>query len=753
MCNLPPLFALRFFARISLARVSYDFVPSVLMTDRLPAPRVCQAFEGKVAAQGFFTTMCITSPNMDYVPEYPVERYVIQTYADGRWGVREYSRWPQMLVADMMHVACIPRAASAEWPEVLWRALLPTTAWEEDPLTGVPGIGYIKQDIRVALKQGADWAMTRFELECLPKRDSAQAYRDHGVVLCLVLRQCLERMEKLPSAPAISVAVAAHVQRLTLELAGLCTYLEVVHRRLTDPTDYSSDVLPVLGTFVREGTAAQTCTRIGLPCWFLQPLTHTVKIWRTVNVDPLPFDMSGSECHPAIYHEAGAVAGIANLTGNWLRTMALSVSKLVCGTHMPALESSDAPAVLSTEDGPPEAKRVKTTAVQAKHIGMRPGVAPEPSGAASKKNNRRQRKRQLEGTHPSAATAGPSNSGSQPQGGAGAAIVAAGRPFPPQPAKVFVPSPFYSVPEQWADALKAASPVAPSPAAALYFYPPPFLLDTVSAEARLPTGWSSPHAARNDDKVLRYLHNLLRIRRFCRARLFDPSMSSQPLTIGEWRAALWGDYNGKSTKASSNSPAELRRAKRRQDEWNAICRLFGRVALMASYREEQTASFRGHTLTAQDVAASHATRLWLLWESAEINFRCELMALDTLLVQRKDWQELHRWKRESEVSNVWGRPASVLSVLPLDAMRGETDRWISGTAGPWMSSRDSLRALLNLFARWPDVPNELANADAGSWDDEQFSQLARKAVDFYVQTFVRVYKRLPTAPVLQPSDA
>ncbi len=46
----------------------------------ISAPSVCDPFEGKVAAQDRFTSMVITSPNMDYVPQLvpPVPCHSIQ---------------------------------------------------------------------------------------------------------------------------------------------------------------------------------------------------------------------------------------------------------------------------------------------------------------------------------------------------------------------------------------------------------------------------------------------------------------------------------------------------------------------------------------------------------------------------------------------------------------------------------------------------------------------------------------------------
>lgn len=107
--------------------------------------------------------------------------------------------------------------------------------------------------------------------------------------------------------------------------------------------------------------------------------------------------------------------------------------------------------------------------------------------------------------------------------------------------RYFQPS-FLDIPDIWANALWAVSPVAQSSNSALYFYPPLFLPDTIISQTTLPVGCVHPPHVHEDTKVNRYLHNLIRIHDFCCACLFDISMDNHPLTITEWCAALWGDY-------------------------------------------------------------------------------------------------------------------------------------------------------------------------------------------------------------------
>ncbi|KAM5540221.1 hypothetical protein V8D89_006040 [Ganoderma adspersum] len=218
--------------------------------------------------------MVLTSPNMDYVPAYPVESSIIDIYSHGCWGEHEFSWWPQVLQPNMWHVACIPcRPIPLDVPEVLWDTLVPETHWVEDYTIGFHGIGYIQTKTQDTLIRAAESAICWCEEMKAPEQ---VAKYGHGLVM--LLRQVVDRMRLCPVVAGIAVAVAAHVQRICLELAGLKTYVEVVAPRLASDRDHCLDVLPVLGAFVRNGSDARNCVRVGLPTWALQPLTHELAI-------------------------------------------------------------------------------------------------------------------------------------------------------------------------------------------------------------------------------------------------------------------------------------------------------------------------------------------------------------------------------------------------------------------------------------------------------------------------------------------
>ncbi|KAI1782415.1 hypothetical protein LXA43DRAFT_1104101 [Ganoderma leucocontextum] len=707
--------------------------PPVLKVNRHGiAPVVCKAHDAKVAARGNFDRLVITSPNMDYVPEYPVESSIISTYSDGRWGKHEYSRWPQDIVRGMWHVACIPNAPSSDVPDVLWETLLPETHWVEDPSIGFNGIGYIVPETKDALAAAARAAIRRFDGMQAP--DNVMKY---GRLLVLILRQVLERMESFPVAAGVAIAVAAHVQRVCLELAGLKTYAEVVVPRLESGRDYSADILPVIGTFVRDGSDALNCPRVGLPTWILRPLTHELPVWKVVECVPPSFAPSKTS-DPSIKQDPRFLAGVPNPTGNWLSTMLLRVSEQVAGTHLSQLSLAEV-LNLSDDEAEPSSKRPRVDGG-----GRLVMPVPRPSASESSKKSKRRKKGR-----------GGANVQRQPVDAVGTSSGTPSSPAHPEPStfhpsKSFTPSPFYDVSPVWTTALRAVSPVPRTLNSAVYFYPPPFLLDTISSVAALPQ-CAHPEHARSDKKIHRYLHNLVRIREFCRVRMFDVTIANQPLTTAEWRAALWGDYQVKPPpRAIPGAPSDARRSARRQEERRGISRLFGRVGLMRSYRADETIDFLGSAIDLPRIATDVQLRSRLLWESHEVNFRAELLTLDALMVQKPSWSFNNRLERESLVSTVWGPPASIMSVFPPGNDDVRVFRWHSPPGDGWMACRETLRNFATVLRRWPDCPDDVAEGVSHETTELEVARIQNLAVDFYVRTFVNHYARLPVPPIPFP---
>lgn len=555
--------------------------------------------------------------------------------------------------------------------------------------------------------------------------------KKYASFLITILTQTLDRMTHLPSLSTVAVAVAAHVQRISLELLGLKIYMQVVVPRLESSINHSKEVLNVVGAFVRDAADAASLFRVGVPTWFLQPHTNKLAIWQVVDVSfPRCSDRASN---PRIFQTSQHIAGVANLAGAWQRDMVLAVSKHLAGRCMASLSLAEVPDVPDE----PARKRMKgpERSLEAGHLGMR--VATVAASAAEGQHKPRRRRRRGKGSLDI-------HSPPDPHKPVPDRPAHAGEPVVVQPAKSFVPSPFVTPSPVWQFALQANSPVAPSPASALYFYPPPFLLDTISSRM----GWTpeGDAIARTDEKVHRYLHNYIRIRDFLRARILDPSLSNEPLSIAEWRSALWGDYQARThAPVLHGSPSDLRRARRRQEGHNGMSHLFSRVAQVRSYSEEVDADWDGQTLGMQDLRESPDWRTRILWESHEINFRAELMALDTALVHRPTWWEIHRWTREALVTNVWGSPSSVVTVVPRVEEQDRVYRWSSDASDG--AARETLKAFASVLSRWPGSPATIVSASSGDLGPEAFKDVQVAAVMFYVRTFVMTFHRLPIAPV------
>lgn len=583
-------------------------------------PFVTKWYQAKVAAQAGFDRMVITSPNCSWIPEYPREVSVIETFDDGRWGMHEYSIYPQDLCRGWWHLACIP-LADARCVCTAYHDPITSNMWEPDTSIGFNGLGYISKGLVEQLTGSAKRTIRACEKMKVPAE-----VRQYIRFLITILRVFLDRMCHIPAVPSVAIAVAAHVQRLCLELEGLKTYMEQVVPRLESDKDYSQKPLDVLGAFVREGTDAATLTRVGIPVFYLRPLTHNLPVWEVVTASTLQYLGRQKPSNPPILLHPKRLAGVANLTGSWQRNMVLAVSGHLGRNLLGTMSLAEVPAAGDVRKPPeepaqPPEKRVRLGEEHAEggHLGIR--VSELPSSLPKKKKTHRG-KRRSKGNTVAPTTPGASSVHAPPAEGSG---VSSSSHLPPQPAKAVVSSPFYVVPSVWAAALRTVSPLPQTSGAALYFFPPPFLLDTLPLDPPpdlVPD--SRKTFGRVDDKVTRYVHNFARIRAFCRARILDPHLSNEPLTISDWRAALWGDYREKTNPlVKHGSAADHRRAQRRRNGFNEIGRLLSRGASIPPYDAMMVVSYDGEDVDVAVARTSRTLRCRMLWECHEINFRAE----------------------------------------------------------------------------------------------------------------------------------
>lgn len=184
---------------------------------------------------------------------------------------------------------------------------------------------------------------------------------------------------------------------------------------------------------------------------------------------------------------------------------------------------------------------------------------------------------------------------------------------------------------------------------------------------------------------MRYLHNWIRIRTFCRQRLVNITIDGSPMHLSEWCNALWGDYtvptnnNREATDSNEYTQAQKAAHERKLE----LRKLFASAGSLPSYEPTCTAEWASRTVSASDVAADAELRASVLWELHEVNFRCELRDLDReILGGTLDNNTFFQWERGDLIASVWGS-SGALSVFP-DVERGEAvDNWLAPSLHNW----------------------------------------------------------------------
>ncbi|PIL25417.1 hypothetical protein GSI_13307 [Ganoderma sinense ZZ0214-1] len=138
----------------------------------------------------------------------------------------------------------------------------------------------------------------------------------------------------------------------------------------------------------------------------------------------------------------------------------------------------------------------------------------------------------------------------------------------------------------------------------------------------------------------------------------------------------------------------------------------------------------------------------IIWDAHETNWRCELLALDALMVRSNQWPELERWMRESLLSHVWGSGTSGIDVLPPSELQTHSYCWLQPPQEGWEECRGYLKAFVEILSRWDGLPSELkgAHQQVMTCDADEYIRVLSAAVSFYVHTFVAKYERLPSPP-------
>ncbi|KAH9928326.1 uncharacterized protein B0H18DRAFT_874961 [Fomitopsis serialis] len=640
----------------------------------------------------------VTTPNATWLPEFPVASPgEICTRVDGRWGPQEYSLWPQLYHKRVLHHACIPvQGALIDGLKFQADDLYDHVAWNEWQVCkecGVPDLGYIDKGSITLLKGVAAHIGVTYHMSTLAQREDRQKFGKH---LIATVDQALDQLSILPMIRAHAIALAAHVKRLLLELCGLIVLYEIVQPRALDPAFVAKKALPIRGAFTNDAGTTQVLFRLGIPVWFIQTLTRSLRVVEVHTYStPISSRMSDELSQPRLHSDGGDLAGVVQHPGDWPFAMQREVLKTLLDIKISPLPNQQPIAADGASDARP-AKKVKTSP----DVHLDRGRT-EQSGSSSRRTRRGKR---------------------------------AAPELPPPHPSLRYQSPHTSVvPGAWEVVLVAAGTLPSPPSPATYYWPPPFLFEGGGGKSN------------------RYYHNYIRIRQFCRQRLLDRTVGAEPLRISEWRDALWGDYRTQPADVPSEDSST--RGKERKQIQQNVRRLFGNTAGLATYTAALTPQW-GQVTVSENTAKDPALHAQVLWEAHEINWRCEVRALDAELTRSRDWDVLTRWEREARVCRLWSGIGSGLRVIPRWES-GETTRarWDSPDESGWREARSTLSELVGVMARWPGLPEELKGIadEIVEYPADKFRVVQRAALQFYVRTFTNVFKRLPIPPAVLPT--
>ncbi|EPS93352.1 hypothetical protein FOMPIDRAFT_1136313 [Fomitopsis schrenkii] len=630
----------------------------------------------------------VTTANASWMPEFPVASSEQScTRVDGRWGAQEYTVWPQLYHPRVVHHCCIPCKGDATPvlhfdASALWDAFTPEH-WEWDVDCGIPDLGLLNAGRLRVLANCATSVMEHFKGCGCSDRD-----RKFGTHLAATIRQGIDRLRVLPTWRTNTLALAAHVQRLSLELCGLIVLYNVVQPRIKNPSYIAKRPLPICGAFTADAGTAKGLHRLGVPVWFIQPLTTRVRVLRVVTPTPVSALLSEEASQPRLPWGTGDLTGLVQHPGAWPFKMQEQALKCLLDVTLPPLPTDD----LKGPDAPPS-KRQRVSG---------------DNTTSTVKSTRAQRRP----THRGMRSAAPT--------------------VEPHPSLRYRADNVGEIPSLWSQALAGIRTLPTPTVSSAYFWPPPFLFQGV--------GQKSDH----------YYHNYIRIRKFCRQRLLDPTVGGNPLRIVEWRDTLWGDYRVDEVPMSGSSAAVSK--EQRQIQQN-VRSLFSSTAGLPSYDADGTVQWGDVTHSLESLKDARI-RVQVLWEVHKVSWRSELLALDAALTGSHEWATLQRWEREHMVAAVFADGTGLHVVPDWEGGERPITFWAQPPQPSWEAGRRSYRELIRVMARWPGLPSDLRILPESlvMLEPGELSCLELVVLKFYVTSFVRVFNRLPISPAVLPSD-
>ena len=658
---------------------------------------------------------------MDYVPDFPsLSEGPASVRTDGRWGIWEYSRWPQMYNEQVPHHMCIPSrpihgrkihqyylSSGIPEPHQIFFRTLTTSDWRETPDCGIVSYGLIEQEHIQCLERHAYAVCISTERLLMKVERVSDTVKNLLRNLKATMRQLLERLRSIPCKFEHALIAFSHFQRLGLEVYGLHIYYHAYDARLRKMNNCSKLILPIVGTFTSDPLHHDKLFHYGIPVWLIVDKRMNTEGYQQVTT---PYDLAGLES-TLLYSGISPITLDSRLHTvkafhweNLSKGLSALMMKLSCDVKFPSMPFFP-PVIPSTthrsSQSSPPPKRARIDHPMAINL-----------SDISKKSRKR-------GTRSKSTNIKPQKP-----------------PFP----RVFSYEDVEGWPkitEAWQARVTALSPL-PSPPAdipALYYYPPPIVFENVKDD---------------DTKRFRYLHNYLRIRQFLKVRLLSPGVGGKPLRIRDWKQVLWGNYNPNEFDEITLTQVDLDTKKA------VLLEFLATGGALLSYSQTDTPRYRNINVDLDTVKDDFTVMRNVLWEVREVNFRCELRALDEIILKMDTQDEFRRRSRIQELCSVWGATSGGDSVVPVWEglpLSSNLFYWTAPGEKDWEKRRETLANFIRFLSSWPLIPQSLLivrNQVATCVDPMLFGKWEKETINFYVDMFVSYFHRMPTVPCVCP---
>lgn len=230
------------------------------------------------------------------------------------------------------------------------------------------------------------------------------------------------------------------------------------------------------------------------------------------------------------------------------------------------------------------------------------------------------------------------------------------------------------------------------------------------------------------DRQLSFFRSWLKYREALLYRVSASGSDARPMPNSVWRTLLSLEYVSKD----SNRSTETRSHKLREmvQDFLQNCLQEGEVGL-ASIETNTEVTWNGKAFA--DLGKDDFEEI--LWELAELNFRFELMALDSRASTNKvDRQKL--------VSACFPRPPAGASLVVVDLSVAN-----HGLASIEEEERkEYVQALRKVMSSWRGEMPPILGIETFRWNRGEFEELEETVTSHYCKTFYSYFRRAPIVP-------